>query len=339
MLTRDGDLQARNTLRLPARAEWLAQPASQDAVIALLSEPAWRGLQRTVIGEGSNLVLTGNVPGLVISPAIMGRSLVAEDGEQVLVDVGAGEHWDDVVAWTLAQGWQGLENLSLIPGACGAAPFQNIGAYGVELADVLECVQAVSLVDATPRCFSKEECRFGYRDSRFKSAERGEWLITGLQLRLNRVPRLQLGYADLAARFAALPTAAQTPTALRQLVCDIRRAKLPDPAELPNAGSFFKNPVVTAQDYRALQTRFPGIVGFPQPDGQFKLAAGWLIEQAGWKGQRDGDLGMHARQALVLVNYGQADGKQVLAFAARVRESVKDRFGVTLEQEPVVLPG
>ena len=338
----DCSLAHMNTLGLPARAELLAQPDSEAALQALLCDAAYAGLPRTVIGEGSNLVLAGDIPGLVIRPALRGIALLSETQGQALVEVGAGENWDTFVAWTLAQGWQGLENLSLIPGACGAAPFQNIGAYGVELADLLVCLDAVSLRDGTVRTFTRDECGFAYRDSRFKSAERGQWLITRLRLRLNRTPHLQLGYADLAARFAELPAAQQTPGGLRDLVCAIRRAKLPDPAVLPNAGSFFKNPVVSAEEHAALRQRFPDIVAFTQRDGHVKLAAGWLIEQAGWKGRRVGDLGMHAQQALVLVNHGAATGRvtgaDVLAFAAGVRESVRARFGVTLEQEPVVLP-
>ncbi|WP_111656458.1 UDP-N-acetylmuramate dehydrogenase [Isoalcanivorax indicus] len=341
-LHHNADLRSRNTLRLSARAEWLALPQDSAALAALLRDPRWRGQPRTVIGEGSNLVLAADIPGLVICPQLRGRQRLTEQDDQVLVEVGAGEHWDDVVAWSLGQGWQGLENLSLIPGACGAAPFQNIGAYGVELSDVLEAVEALSLEDGSARTFTRDECGFAYRDSRFKSAERGQWLITRLRLRLNRTPRLQLGYADLAAQFSALPETLQTPAGVRDLICQIRRAKLPDPATLPNAGSFFKNPCVSTAQHADLLARFPDLVAFPQADGQMKLAAGWLIEQAGWKGRRVGDLGMHAQQALVLVNHGAADGTvtgaDVLAFAAQVRDSVQARFGVTLEQEPVILP-
>lgn len=343
-LQSQADLTSRNTLGLPARAEWFALPEDEQTLIALLQDTRWRSLPRTVIGEGSNLVLTAEIPGLVLCPKIPGRRLLAEEGDQVLVEVGAGEHWDDVVAWSLSHGWQGLENLSLIPGACGAAPFQNIGAYGVELCDLLDSLDAVALDDGRARTFRHDECGFAYRDSRFKSAERGQWLITRLRLRLNRVPQLQLGYADLAARFAALPEAQQTPAGVRELVCQIRRSKLPDPSQLPNAGSFFKNPVISSAQHIALRQRFPDLVAFPQADGKVKLAAGWLIERAGWKGRRDGDLGMHAQQALVLVNHAAAEGRHtatgadVLAFAARVRDSVQAQFGVTLEQEPVILP-
>ncbi|AJD48404.1 UDP-N-acetylenolpyruvoylglucosamine reductase [Isoalcanivorax pacificus W11-5] len=323
-----------NTLRLPARAEWLAEPASDAALVALLCDTRWAGLPRTVIGGGSNLVLRGDIDGLVIRPCLRGLATLSDDG---LVEVGAGEEWDSVVARTLAAGWQGLENLSLIPGSCGAAPVQNIGAYGVELGDVLVSLDAVSLRDGEARRFTAAECGFAYRDSRFKSAEAGQWLITRLRLQLRREPELTLGYADLAERFAALPEAARNAQGLREIVCALRRSKLPDPAELPNAGSFFKNPVVDAATLARLRSTWPDIVAYPQPDGRAKLAAGWLIERAGWKGRREGALGMHAQQALVLVNYGGATGADVLAFAQAVRDSVQALFGVTLEQEPVIL--
>lgn len=327
-------LDSFNTLRLPARAEWLAEPDSEQALVALLRDSRWAGMPRTVIGGGSNLVLQGDIDGLVIRPCLRGLTTLSDEG---LVEVCAGEEWDSVVARTVSAGWQGLENLSLIPGSCGAAPVQNIGAYGVELGDLLVSLDAVSLHDGEARRFSAQECGFAYRDSRFKSVEAGRWLITRLRLQLRRQPKLTLDYADLAERVAALPEAERNAQGLRDIVCALRRSKLPDPAELPNAGSFFKNPVVDAATLSRLRIAHPDIVAYPQPDGGAKLAAGWLIEKAGWKGRREGSLGMHARQALVLVNYGTATGADVLAFAQRVRDSVALRFGVMLEQEPVIL--
>lgn len=329
----DHPLDALNTLRLPARAQWYAEPGSTSELVALLREPRWRDMPRTVIGGGSNLVLAGDISGLVIRPLMRGvREL--PDG---LLEVQGGEEWDSVVARSIEAGWQGLENLSLIPGSAGAAPVQNIGAYGVELCHYLAGLEAVSLQDGETHYFTADQCGFGYRESRFKSAEAGQWLITRLQLRLNRAPELQLGYADLAERFAALPENARDAAGLRQIICQLRREKLPDPAVLPNAGSFFKNPVVDAGHWEILRERFPDIVGYPQADGSVKLAAGWLIERAGWKGRRHGPLGMHERQALVLVNHGGANGAAVLSFADTVRASVYQLFQVTLEQEPVTL--
>lgn len=338
MLVRDADLRMFNTLRLPARAELLAQPDNDAALLALLQDSAYRSLARRVIGEGSNLVLRGDLPGLVIRPRLAGVELLSQDDSQVVIQVGAGENWDALVAWTLRQGWQGLENLSLIPGSVGAAPYQNIGAYGVELADTLDSLSAVHLQTGGIREFSAVECRFGYRDSLFKSSEPGQWLVTRVRLRLRKRGALSLGYADLQNRFEELPVAEQNAGGVRKLVCQLRRSKLPDPQELANAGSFFKNPVVSEARHRLLKQQYPRLVSYPLADGNFKLAAGWLIEAAGWKGRREDALGMHAEQALVLVNYGGASGEQVLAFAARVAAAVHDRFGVQLEREPVCLP-
>lgn len=333
----DADLSLLNTLRLPARAEFLARPRNEDELAGLLSSPSYRSLPRSVIGEGSNLVLAGDIPGLVIRPDIRGVRAVEHTADHVLVEVGAGENWDRLVAYTLEQEWYGLENLSLIPGTVGAAPYQNIGAYGVELADRCAGVVAVDLHTGAARHFAPEACRFGYRDSLFKSIEPGRWLVTYVRLKLAREPALRLEYADLAHRLGELSPERRNPHGVRELVCGLRRSKLPDPASLPNVGSFFKNPVIDPAHYQRLLAAWPDIVAYPSTDG-VKLAAGWLIEKAGWKGRREGHLGMHDRQALVLVNHGQADGAQVLAFAAKVAESVRECFGVTLEQEPVVLP-
>ena len=235
-------------------------------------------------------------------------------------------------------GWPGLENMALIPGSVGAAPFQNIGAYGVELADLFDSLDACSLEQGRIQRFSLAQCQFAYRDSFFKSVEPGRWLITTVRLWLDRERAPVLGYADLAGRFAALPNEQRNAAGLRALICALRRSKLPDPARLANAGSFFKNPVVDAAVHARLREQFPALVSYPQADGSFKLAAGWLIEQAGWKGKRVGNVGMHAAQALVLVNYAEATGAEVLAFAGQVRQSVLERFSVLLEQEPVILP-
>jgi UDP-N-acetylmuramate dehydrogenase len=338
VLEANADLGRRNTLRLPARAQWFAQPESDVDLTALLQDARYQSLPRIVIGDGSNLLLRADLDALVIRPAMRGMHIVEEDDTHVLIEVMAGENWDELVAETVRRGWQGLENLSLIPGAVGAAPYQNIGAYGVELADVFDSLAALSLTNGQQREFSRAECCFAYRDSFFKSHEPNRWVITRVRLRLNKSPSLVLGYADLRQRFEALPAAQQNVAGARELVCALRRSKLPDPQQLPNAGSFFKNPVIAAQQFRQLQQQFPGIVGYPQDNGDVKVAAGWLIEQAGWKGKREGDLGMHAQQALVLVNYGAATGEQVKAFAERVRASVREKFSVVLEQEPVVLP-
>ena len=336
-LEHNADLRALNTLGLPAKAHHLARPATLDALRQLLAE---RDLSQPVfvIGEGSNLVIDGDLPGLTLSLAIDGMVKVKEDDSHVWVAAGAGVHWDDLVAWTVAQGWQGLENLSLIPGTTGAAPFQNIGAYGVELSQVLEQVTVMEIASGKVLHFSAAECEFAYRDSRFKSRDRGRYIITGIELRLNRQPRCNIDYAPLQAFFAQRPGVAVTPAAVREQVIAIRSSKLPDPTVLANAGSFFKNPVVPASLAASLQQRHEKLVSYPQPEG-VKLAAGWLIEQAGWKGRRLGPVGMHSEQALVLVNHGGATCDDVTALAEAVCRDVKARFGVELEQEPVRMPG
>lgn len=332
----DALLDELNTLRLPARAEWLAEADKEAELTELLADPRFRDQPRTVLGEGSNLVLADDLPGLVIRPRLRGIRVLDEDEDQVRVEIAAGEPWDAVVQHTLDQGWQGLENLSLIPGWTGAAPYQNIGAYGVELADRLESVRALRLADGDAVEFSHADCRFGYRDSLFKSVCPGEYLITAVRLWLNKVPSLVLHYGPLR-ELGDLPPTLDSARRVRERVCAVRRARLPDPAELPNAGSFFKNPVVDADEHARLRREWPELVSFPVDDG-YKIAAGWLLETAGWKGQRRGDLGMHEHQALVMVNYGRATGADVLAFAEHIRADIRARFGLELEREPVVLP-
>lgn len=330
-----------NTLGLAAEAEFFATPDSIDAIAMALDDARDRGLAVTVIGEGSNLVVTGDVAGLVLKPELVGKRVLSDDGETCLVMVAAGEHFDDLVSWSLAKGLQGLENLSLIPGSAGAAPFQNIGAYGVELGDRLEWVEAINIASGQSRRFSADDCGLGYRDSFFKSQAPGEWLITRLCLRLFKQAAKQplvLAYADLAARLAELPGESQTAVGVRSLVCALRRQKLPNPDELANAGSFFKNPQVSLDKARVLTQHYPDMPFYTLANGEAKLAAGWLIEKAGFKGKRYGAVGMHERQSLVLVNYGNARVAEVQALAQRVQAAVAARFGIRLEQEPVNLP-
>lgn len=336
------DAPLANTLNLTSRADYCLDITASEQLPACWQLAQQRGWSLQVLAEGSNVVLRERVPGLVVQPRMRGMRIIdgagQGRGDAVLVECQAGEHWDTLVQWTIEQGLAGIENLSLIPGSVGAAPVQNIGAYGVELADVFDSLRAFSLQTGEWRTFSKDQCGFGYRDSVFKSACSGRWLIASIRLRLHAAKSPSLGYADLADRFSALPVSQQTPGGLRQIICQLRQAKLPDPALLPNAGSFFKNPVVSAERYAEMKARWPQLVGYPQADSQVKLAAGWLIEQAGWKGKSVGVLAMHAQQALVLVNHGRASASDVIAFAEQVRQSVQALFAVSLEQEPVLIP-
>ncbi|TDR53757.1 UDP-N-acetylmuramate dehydrogenase [Halomonas ventosae] len=323
------DLSRDNTLGLPCRAERFVAPASLDEVREALDLARREGGPLTLLGGGSNLILPTWLPGLVVHPAMQSWWL-EERGREVLVHAEAAVVWHELVMALAARGLWGTENLALIPGQCGAAPIQNIGAYGVELSDVIEAVHLVHLDDGREAVLSPAACAFGYRDSVFKGALEGRVVITRLVLRLSRSPRPRLGYGDLAARVDASPSALE----VAEAVCAIRREKLPDPAVLGNAGSFFKNPVVAADLAGRLLEAYPTMPHFPQPDGRVKLAAGWLIDQCGLKGWRQGHFGVHERQALVLVHFGGGSAVELLDFAGRVADTVRERFGVTLEREP-----
>ena len=286
-----------------------------------------------VIGGGSNLLLTRDIDALVLHMASRGRRVLSDDGERIVVEAEAGEPWHPFVQWTLAQGYCGLENLSLIPGTVGAAPMQNVGAYGVEIKDVFVGLTALDRETGELRDFGLAECAFGYRDSLFKRNP-GRWLILRVRFALSRTLQAHLDYGPVRQRLAEQGVTEPTAQAISEAICSIRREKLPDPAELGNAGSFFKNPVVSAEQVERIRAQYPGVVAYPQADGQVKLAAGWLIEQAGWKGHREGDAGVHRLQSLVLVNYGQASGAQMHALARRIQADILERFGVELEMEP-----
>lgn len=340
-LCRDADLTTRNTLALPARARLLAMLRTPDAARALACDARLRGEPRFVLGGGSNLVFgSGSAlfDGLVVAVDIRGRRLLAEDAEARYVEAGGGECWHDFVCWTLAQGWPGLENLALIPGTVGAAPVQNIGAYGLEVAERLHALTAVDLRSGDTVRFDNAACRFAYRDSVFKREGwhlDGRYAIVAVTFRLPRRWQPLTRYADVERELAAQGIAQPSARQVADAVIAIRRRKLPDPAVLPNAGSFFHNPLVDAAVAAALAARHPDLPGHPQPDGRVKLAAGWLIEHAGWKGRDLGPVGMYEKQALVLVNRGGATGRDVRALMAAVQADVQARFGVALTPEPV----
>ncbi|MGR4068843.1 UDP-N-acetylmuramate dehydrogenase [Billgrantia sp. C5P2] len=325
----DHDLSAANTLGLPCRAERFAAPAAIGPLRLLLRQAADQDWPLTILGGGSNLILPGRLPGLVIKPALP-HWWLERQGSSVLVHVGAGVEWHSLVMALAGRGLWGTENLALIPGFCGAAPIQNIGAYGVELCEVLEAVQVLFVDDGRPAVLTPQECAFGYRDSIFKGELQGRVVITGLILRLSRVASPRLSYGDLAQRVGTHPG----PLEVAEAVCAIRREKLPDPAELGNAGSFFKNPIVERQRAEEILSSWPEVPHFELADGRVKLAAGWLIDQCGLKGWRSGHFGVHDRQALVLVHFGGGSAAELLAFADRVVEQVQARFGVVLEREP-----
>lgn len=286
-----------------------------------------------VLGGGSNILFTHDRNGWVIKNEIPGIEKINEDENHVYVAVGAGENWHKLVLHTIENNWAGLENLSLIPGNTGASPMQNIGAYGVELKDVFFELEAWHLQDKTLVKFSAADCGFGYRESVFKNKYRNQFVITKVVFRLNKTPQFNISYGAIKEELEKAGVTTLTIKAVSDAVVRIRQSKLPDPAVIGNAGSFFKNPEVTAEQFEQLRNACPSIVGYPASLGKVKLAAGWLIEQAGWKGFRVGDAGCHAKQALVLVNYGAAKGSEILSLSEKIKASVAEKFGVVLHTE------
>ncbi|MBK6901902.1 MAG: UDP-N-acetylmuramate dehydrogenase [Saprospirales bacterium] len=319
-----------NTFALPARAAFFQEVNSEEELRQALRECTPPLL---LLGGGSNMLLTSDWPGTVIRMAIKGRELTEETGDSALVAAGAGENWHELVTWTLEQNLGGLENLSLIPGSVGAAPIQNIGAYGVELTQVFDHLEAMELSSGAIHTFDRAACRFGYRDSVFKQELKGKYAITRVYLRLQKNPALNTGYGAIRDILTEWGIATPTIHDVSRAVIHIRRSKLPDPALLGNAGSFFKNPEVEAAQLQALLQAHPNLVHYPLSGGSAKIPAGWLIEQCGWKGKRVGNTGCHAQQALVLVNYGGATGAEIWEHARRVADSVKEQFGVELGVE------
>ncbi len=326
-------LQPFNTFGIDVSARWFVDVSDDDQVREALSWAREHQVPVMPIGGGSNLLLTGDLQLLVMRMASMGVRVRVDDGQSVVVEAQAGEPWHPFVQQTLDMGLAGLENLSLIPGTVGAAPMQNIGAYGVEIKDVFQGLTALDRETGELRDFSLADCAFGYRDSLFKR-EPGRWLILRVRFNLTRTAHLHLDYGPVRQRLAEQGIEVPTPADVSAAICSIRREKLPDPAELGNAGSFFKNPVVPAALAERIKAEHADLVGYPQADGQVKLAAGWLIERAGWKGFREGDAGVHRLQSLVLVNYGSATGEQLHALAMRIQADILQRFGVALEMEP-----
>ena len=355
LVENNASLQPYNTFGIVARAQTLVRVRSSDDVHALRAHPQLGTQPWFVLGGGSNVVLTGDVKPVVLKMEIKGRRLVQETEHAWIVEAGAGEPWHDTVAWTLAQGWPGLENLALIPGTVGAAPVQNIGAYGVELQDRFDSLDAIDLTTGQSFTLNAAQCAFGYRDSVFKHAPApgsavgdvprgmglaGRAVITQVRFHLPKPWKPELGYAELERR-AAEADAPPSPQQIFDWVCAIRRAKLPDPAVLGNAGSFFKNPTVTPEQCADIIARDPKIVHYPMPDGSIKLAAGWLIDACGWKGKTVGKAAVYEKQALVLVNQGRGEtsvtGGEVMTLAKAIQTSVYERFGIRLEPEPVVV--
>lgn len=335
-------LKPYNTFGIDVRAEALAVARTPGDITILLQSasilPVPTDIQNfLILGEGSNILFTGNYHGFIVRVDIKGIEVIRQDAENVWVRAGAGENWDNFVAYCVGQGFGGLENLSGIPGSVGASPVQNIGAYGAEMKDCFVSLEAFDLEKGETVSLSAGDCRFGYRDSIFKKELKGKAIILSVTFRLSRKPEFNLSYQALKAKLSSVAPGDLTLDMVRDAVLAIRSSKLPDPSVLGNAGSFFKNPLVEEDVLMDLLGNYPDLVHFPAAEGGHKIAAGWLVEKCGWKGFRDGDAGVHKDQALVLVNYGNASGQQILDLAMKVRDSVETTFNILLEPEVQVI--
>ena len=325
-------LKPYNTFGIDAKARCFAEIFFEDELVDFLIKKDRYPQPLLFIGGGSNILFRTDFAGTVIRILTKGITLTYEDDDRVIITVAAGEPWDDFIGFTVGMGWGGLENLSLIPGMTGTAPVQNIGAYGVELKDTLHQLEAINIETLEKRIFTNAQCEFGYRDSVFKSKFRDKFLILKVSFQLDKKPALKLDYGTIRQELQKMNIDFPTISHVREAVCAIRRSKLPDPSVMGNAGSFFKNPVISGEKFNVLREKFPGIISFAQGENH-KIAAAWLIEQCGWKGIRRGDAGVHEVQPLVLINYGSATGDQILDLGLQIIGSVQEKFGIVLEPE------
>jgi len=334
-ILKNHSLQALNTFGISAKARCFIEARTEAELRAAFQQNITPLL---VLGGGSNMLLTGDFPGLVVKNNLLGKEIIEERDEHVIVRAGAGENWHEFVLWTLERGLGGIENLSLIPGTMGAAPIQNIGAYGVELRDVFHELEAMEIATGEIRTFTAADCQFGYRNSIFKNEWKGKYCITRVALQLTKTNhQINTSYGAIQKTLAERGVTKPTIRDVSDAVIAIRSSKLPDPAKLGNSGSFFKNPEIEPAHFDQLRQAFPNIVSYPGSNGKVKVPAGWLIEQCGWKGQRRGDAGCYEKQALVLVNYGSATGAEIWQLAQDIANSVEEKFGIRLQPEVNVL--
>lgn len=322
-----------NTFGIEAKARYFVEVTTVAQLQDLLSSSVYGKMPRLVLGGGSNLLLTNDYDGLVIKISLPGIEQVKENDEHVWVRAGAGVNWHNLVMYCINHNLAGIENLSLIWGTVGAAPMQNIGAYGVEIKDVFHELKAVNLQDGNLHTFNHAQCQFGYRESVFKHELKGQYIIVSVTLRLNKQPVFHTSYGAIGDTLRELGIEELSIQAISQAVCHIRSSKLPDPLQIGNAGSFFKNPEISQAAFDQIQQQYPTIPSYPAPFDQVKVPAGWLIEQCGWKGKRVGNTGVHAKQALVLVNYGDANGNEIKSLSEQVQASVLEKFGIKLQAE------
>lgn len=327
------NIQKLNTFGIKVDAKYFVEVASIQELEETIVYTEQLNLPMLVLGGGSNLLFTSNFPGVVIKINLKGIDLLKEDDQHYYIKAYAGENWDDFVGYCCNTGYSGLENLSLIPGNIGASPIQNIGAYGVEVKDHFEELEFYDFTSKQVKTINKTTCEFGYRNSIFKNELKNKGVVISVTFKLDKNPIFKTEYGAINDELDRMSVKDCTAIDIRNAVIHIRESKLPDPDEIGNSGSFFKNPVVPLQKYESLSKQFPDLVSFKQADNSYKLAAGWLIDQCGWKGYRKGDAGVHVKQALVLVNYGNATGKDILSLANEVSASVLSKFGVILEKE------
>ncbi|RFS17505.1 UDP-N-acetylmuramate dehydrogenase [Emticicia sp. C21] len=326
-------LKPYNTFGIDATAKYFVEVSNVEQLQDILQNPEYQGIDRLILGGGSNLLLTKDFDGIVIKIAIKGIEKFKEDEQNIWLKVGAGEVWHDLVMYCVNHNYAGVENLSLIPGTVGAAPMQNIGAYGVEIKEVFESLEAIEIKTGKSRIFTKEECQFGYRESIFKHAVKGDYVIVTVNFKLNKTPVYHVEYGAIKDTLAEKCVNQLSIKAISEAVISIRQSKLPNPAEIGNAGSFFKNPEIPKAQFDLLKEQFPTIPSYPVNELMVKVPAGWLIEQAGWKGQRFGNIGVHAKQALVLVNFGGGHGNEIKELSQKIQDSIKEKFGIQLHAE------
>ncbi len=326
-------LKKLNTFGIDAAAHYFAQFSSLEEIKELLSRQTFVNTQKLILGGGSNLLFTKDFDGIVLKNNLRGIELIKEDADFYFIKAGAGEKWHDLVMHCIANNYAGLENLSLIPGSVGASPLQNIGAYGVEIKDCFYELEAMRIADKSIQTFNNEECKFGYRESVFKHELKNQFIITSVTYKLLKKPVFNTSYGAIEKELEVMGIKELNIQAISKAICNIRSSKLPNPAEIGNAGSFFKNPEVVRCKFEFLKGQFPAIVGYDLESGNVKLAAGWLIEQCGWKGKTIGDAGVHKLQALVLVNYDNAKGSEIVELSQKIMDTVMDKFGVQLERE------
>lgn len=330
-------LKSLNTFGIDVKTSYFTEVTSVDELKTILSLPQFNGVSKFILGGGSNILFTKDYDGLIIKNNIKGIELIREDEQFYYVKAGAGEIWHEFVLHCIRNNFAGLENLSLIPGSVGAGPIQNIGAYGVEIKDYLLELEALNIETLAVKIFSNAECRFGYRESVFKTTLKGKYIITSVTYKLLKQPNLNTSYGAIEKELEQMGVKEKTIKAISDAVCNIRNSKLPNPAQIGNAGSFFKNPEIPEVEFNILKVKHPDIVGYATDEGKIKVAAGWLIEKCGWKGKTTGDAGVHKNQALVLVNYGNASGHDILNLSQQIIESVKNNFGIQLEREVNIL--